>query len=50
VETGNAVVELYNISGAKIRTLFSGNVVQGQVYNVDTKNIALHKGSYTIYT
>jgi hypothetical protein len=33
-ESGNAVVELYNINGAKVRTLFSGNVMKGLVYNV----------------
>ena len=45
-ENGNAVVELYNISGAKIRTLFSGNVIQGQVYNVIAGDAQLPKGIY----
>lgn len=45
-ETGNAVVELYNISGIKVSTLFSGNVVRGQVYNADTRNARLRKGNY----
>lgn len=45
-ETGNAVVELYNISGIKVSTLFSGNVVRGQVYNVETMNARLRKGNY----
>jgi hypothetical protein len=45
-ESGNAVVELYNISGAKIRTLFSGNVIQGQVYNVIAGDAQLPKGIY----
>jgi len=45
-ENGNAVVELYNIYGAKIRTLFSGNVIQGQVYNVIAGDAQLPKGIY----
>jgi hypothetical protein len=45
-ESGNAVVELYNMSGAKIRTLFSGNVIQGQVYNVIAGDAQLPKGIY----
>jgi hypothetical protein len=45
-ESGNAVVELYNISGAKVRTLFSGHVVGGQVYTVTTGDALLPKGIY----
>jgi hypothetical protein len=45
-ETGSAVVELYNITGVKIRTLFSGNVVQGQVYNVAAGDTKLPNGIY----
>jgi hypothetical protein len=45
-ESGNAVVELYNISGAKLRTLFSGNVVQGQIYNVVAGDAQLPEGIY----
>ena len=45
-ENGNAVVELYNISGTKIRTLFTGNVEQGQVYTVTTGDALLPKGIY----
>lgn len=45
-ENGNAVVELYNIHGAKLRTLFSGDVVQGQTYNVVAGDAQLPKGIY----
>jgi len=45
-ETGNAVVQLYNISGEKIQTLFSGNVVKGQQYNVIAGPAQLAKGNY----
>jgi hypothetical protein len=45
-ENGNAVVELYTILGTKIRTLFSRNVVQGQVYNVNATDGRLSKGLY----
>ena len=45
-ETGSAVVELYNITGVKIRTLFSGNVIQGQIYNVAAGDAQLPKGVY----
>jgi hypothetical protein len=45
-ESGKAVVELYNINGVKIRTLFSGNVVQGQTYNVGAGDALLPKGMY----
>jgi hypothetical protein len=48
-ETGTAVVELYNINGAKVRSLFSRNVVQGQVYNVGVGDARLPKGIY-VYT
>lgn len=46
IQTGHAVVELYTISGAKIRSLFSGSVVQGQVYNVAAGGPGLTKGIY----
>jgi hypothetical protein len=45
-ESGNTTVELYNISGAKVRTLFSGNVIQGQIYNVKAGDPGLPKGIY----
>jgi len=45
-ETGSAVVELYNITGTKIRTLYSANVIQGQTYNVTTGDAQLPKGVY----
>src|SRR6188768_2636928 len=48
-ESGNAVVELYNIAGTKIRTLFSRNVVQGEVYNTSFEDALLPGGVY-VYT
>jgi hypothetical protein len=45
-ESGNAVVELYNVTGVKIRTLFSANVIQGQTYNVAAGDAQLPKGVY----
>jgi hypothetical protein len=48
-ESGSAVVELYNIAGTKIRTLFSANVVQGLVYNTSFEDALLPSGVY-IYT
>jgi hypothetical protein len=45
-ENGNAAVELYTILGVKIRTLFSGKVVQGQVYNVNAADGTSSKGLY----
>jgi hypothetical protein len=45
-ENGNAVVELYTILGTKIRTLFSRNVAQGEVYNVNATDGRLSKGLY----
>jgi hypothetical protein len=45
-ESGKAVVELFNSSGTKIRTLFSGNVVRGQIYNVSAGDAQLPKGIY----
>lgn len=45
-ESGHTVVELYDINGAKVRTLFSGNVVRGQVYNVVVGDGQLSKGIY----
>jgi len=44
-ESGRTVVELYNITGIKIRTLFSRNVIPGQVYNASFGD-ALPKGIY----
>ncbi|HJS54801.1 MAG TPA: T9SS type A sorting domain-containing protein [Chitinophagaceae bacterium] len=48
-ESGRAIVELYNITGTKIRTLFSGNVEQGQVHNAAAGDASLPKGIY-VYT
>ena len=48
-ESGRAVVELYNIAGTKIRTLFSANVVQGEVYNASFGDALLPGGVY-VYT
>src|SRR4030095_8159032 len=45
-ESGKAVVELYNVNGAMVRSLFSRNVVQGQVYNVGVGDAQLPKGIY----
>jgi hypothetical protein len=45
-ESGSAVVELYNITGVKIRTLFSANVIQGQTYNVAAGDAKLPTGVY----
>lgn len=45
-ESGSAVVELFNIAGAKVRTLFSGSVVQGQEYTVVAGEAQLPKGIY----
>ena len=45
-ESGNAVVELYNITGTKIRSLFSANVNQGQTYNVAAGDTRLPNGVY----
>jgi len=48
-ENGNATVELYNIAGIKIRTLFSASVVQGEVYNTSFGDALLANGVY-VYT
>jgi hypothetical protein len=48
-ESGRAIVELYNIAGTKIRTLFSANVVQGEVYNASFGDALLAGGVY-VYT
>ncbi len=45
-ENGKAAVELYDINGAKIRILFSGNVAEGQVYSVPVGDAQLPKGIY----
>ena len=45
-ESGSAIVELYNVTGTRIRTLFSGNVTQGQTYNVAAGDAQLPKGVY----
>jgi len=45
-ESGRAVVELYSIAGTKIRTLFSRNVMPGQVYNASFGDVSLPKGIY----
>jgi len=48
-ESGRAIVELYNIAGTKIRTLFSANVVEGEVYNTSFGDALLPGGVY-VYT
>ena len=48
-ENGRAIVELYNIAGIKIRTLFSANVVQGEVYKTSFGDALLPNGVY-VYT
>ena len=48
-ESGRAIVELYNIAGTKIRTLFSATVVQGEVYNTSFGDALLANGVY-VYT
>jgi hypothetical protein len=48
-ENGSAVVELYNIAGIKIRTLFSATVVEGEVYNASFGDALLPGGVY-VYT
>jgi hypothetical protein len=45
-ESGKAVVELYDISGAKVSTLFSGYATKGQTYNVAVGYPRLQKGIY----
>ena len=45
-ESGSTVVELFNVTGVKIRTLFSANVIQGQTYNVVAGDARLPKGVY----
>ncbi len=46
VQNGNANVELYNVAGAKVRSLFSGNVIEGQVYKITAGDAQLPKGIY----
>jgi len=48
-ESGRAIIELYNIAGTKIRTLFSANVIQGEVYNTSFGDALLPGGVY-VYT
>ena len=45
-ENGKAVVELFNLSGVKVRTLFTGNVVRGQLYKTSTADARLPRGTY----
>jgi hypothetical protein len=45
-ETGDAVVDLYNIVGVKVRNIFSGKVEQGQVYTVTAGGSLIAKGVY----
>jgi hypothetical protein len=46
VENGKVVIELYNSTGSKISTIFSGNVIKGQSYNVTAGDSKLPKGTY----
>jgi hypothetical protein len=45
-ENGKATVDLYNITGIKVRTLFSGDVVQQQVYNISIGDAQLPNGIF----
>jgi len=45
-ENGKAVVELFNASGSKVSTLFSGYVARGQVYQIPVVDARLPKGIY----
>ena len=45
-ESGNAVVDLYNVAGIKIANIFSGKVEQKQVYTATTKGTLLSTGVY----
>ena len=49
LESARTIVELYNITGIKIRTLFSANVIKGEVYNASFQDALLPKGVY-VYT
>ncbi len=45
-ENAKATVELYDITGTKVRTLFSAEVVKEQVYNVAIGDAMLPKGVF----
>lgn len=45
-ENVNTVVDLFNIQGSKIKTLFNGMVNAGQEYNVTVNEATLPKGIY----
>jgi hypothetical protein len=47
-ETGNAVVDIYNIAGVKISNIFSAKVEQGQSYNVSAGGPFMAKGTYML--
>jgi type IX secretion system substrate protein len=45
-ESGKAVVELFNYTGTKIKTLFSSDVLRGQLYDILVADARLTKGIY----
>ncbi|MFD3003043.1 T9SS type A sorting domain-containing protein [Pontibacter toksunensis] len=48
-ENGKATVELYNIIGAKIGTLFNSDVKAGEEYKVRISDMKLAKGTYLYF-
>lgn len=48
-ETGKASVELYNMKGVRIRSVFNKTVIGGQTYYVPVKDIDLSKGIYFFF-
>jgi hypothetical protein len=47
---GNANVEIYNISGSLVKTLFNENVTEGNGYNVEFDASSMPAGVYFIRT
>jgi len=47
-ETGNAVVDIYNIAGVKISNIFSAKVEQGQTYIIAAGGPFMAKGLYML--
>ena len=45
-ETAKLDVDLYDLTGRKIKTIFTGSVVAGQRYNATLKEAGLPKGNY----
>lgn len=44
---GPATVDLYNVLGARVATVFSGEVKAGRAYSVPVSDVALPQGIYT---